>query len=108
MRNDRIQHARHRWPEHEDDVAQNTRVSAHQGSGLADPGFDDAAAGSVPEQTTAFHRVAGWTARPQGSDLVIVLTGDWIVRQTGVVATMAEQILTRSGPIWAESASSVQ
>jgi len=98
MRNDRIQHARHRWPEHEDDVAQNTRVSAHQGSGLADPGFDDAAAGSVPEQTTAFHRVAGWTARPQGSDLVIVLTGDWIVRQTGVVATMAEQILTDKRP----------
>jgi phospholipid/cholesterol/gamma-HCH transport system permease protein len=36
---------------------------------------------------------SGWSARDQGSDLVVVLTGDWIARQTGIEATAAERLL---------------
>jgi phospholipid/cholesterol/gamma-HCH transport system permease protein len=38
---------------------------------------------------------SGWSARDQGSDLVVVLTGDWIARQTGIEATAAERLLAK-------------
>jgi phospholipid/cholesterol/gamma-HCH transport system permease protein len=36
----------------------------------------------------------GWTARERGPDRVVVLTGDWIARETGTEATAAEPLLT--------------
>jgi phospholipid/cholesterol/gamma-HCH transport system permease protein len=38
---------------------------------------------------------SGWSARDQGSDLVVVLTGDWIARQTGIEATAPERLLAK-------------
>ncbi len=63
---------------------------------MVDPGFGAATVAAEP--ATASVTPAGWSARPQGSDLVIVLTGDWIARQTGVVAAVTEQILASKRP----------
>jgi len=36
---------------------------------------------------------SGWTARTQGTDIVIVLSKDWIARETGVEVGVAERLL---------------
>jgi len=46
---------------------------------------------SLP-QPLAVLREPGWTARDQGSELVIVLTGDWIARHTRAQSIEAEQL----------------
>jgi phospholipid/cholesterol/gamma-HCH transport system permease protein len=98
MRNDGMRHARLQWPAPENDVAHDTREPAHQDAGHVGPGFDAVPAGDAPEQTTASVKSAGWTARPQGPDLLIVLSGDWLARLTGVMPTAAEHILTSKTP----------
>jgi phospholipid/cholesterol/gamma-HCH transport system permease protein len=54
--------------------------------------------GSVAQQTATSVRPAAWTARVDGSDLVIVLTGDWIARQTGMAADVAEHLVPGKTP----------
>jgi phospholipid/cholesterol/gamma-HCH transport system permease protein len=46
------------------------------------------------EEPLAALEGSGWTARDRGGDLVIVLTGDWIARQTGIDGTAVERLLT--------------
>src|ERR1700744_6459152 len=87
MRNDGVQHTRLRRADAE------ARDSADQESGVIDPGLD-----VVAKPATVTASSARWSARRQGSDLVIVLTGDWIARETGVVATATEQILASKRP----------
>src|ERR1700722_16983449 len=47
---------------------------------------------TVAERTEAPLTWSGWTTCVQGSDLVIILAGDWIVRQTGVAADVARYL----------------
>jgi len=75
MPNDPTQHDQLRSPESNADVARNI-----------------GAAETVAEPTADPLSQTGWTVRVQGSDLVIVLTGDWIVRQTGVAANVARYL----------------
>ncbi len=75
MPNDPTQHDQLRSPESKADVARNI-----------------GAAETVAEPTADPLSQTGWTVRVQGSDLVIVLTGDWIVRQTGVAANVARYL----------------
>ena len=75
MPNDPTQHDQLRSPESKADVARNI-----------------GAAETVAEPTADPLSQTGWTVRDQGSDLVIVLTGDWIVRQTGVAANVARYL----------------
>jgi phospholipid/cholesterol/gamma-HCH transport system permease protein len=63
------------------------------------PGRGDVGSvGSAAERTAAPLRHAEWTATVRGSDLVIVLTGDWTVRQTGVEADVAAQVIPGKAP----------
>jgi phospholipid/cholesterol/gamma-HCH transport system permease protein len=43
---------------------------------------------------TAVLKGSGWTARNQGFDQVVVLTGDWIARRTGTEISAAERLPT--------------
>jgi phospholipid/cholesterol/gamma-HCH transport system permease protein len=63
---------------------------------MVDPGFGAATVAAEP--ATASVKPVLWSAHPRGSDLVIVLTGDWIARQTGVVPCATEQILASQRP----------
>jgi phospholipid/cholesterol/gamma-HCH transport system permease protein len=47
---------------------------------------------------TATLKGTGWAAREQGAGLVVVLTGDWIARQTGTEVTEARCLLVYSSP----------
>jgi phospholipid/cholesterol/gamma-HCH transport system permease protein len=76
MPNDPTQHAQLRSPEFKADVSRSIGAAETVAERPADP----------PSQT-------GWTVRAQGSDMVIVLSGDWIVRQTGVAANVAKYVL---------------
>ena len=40
---------------------------------------------------------AGWATRIQGNEVVVVLSGEWIARQTGVDVGAAERLLTVTG-----------
>jgi phospholipid/cholesterol/gamma-HCH transport system permease protein len=71
MPNDPTRYAQLQRPESERDAARNV--------------------GEPPGRT-------GWTVRIQGSRIVIVLTGDWIVRQTGVTANVAKYLLQNGTP----------
>src|SRR5579862_9740271 len=46
---------------------------------------------SLP-QSLALLSEAGWTSRDEGSELVIVLTGDWIARRTRAQSITAERL----------------
>lgn len=48
------------------------------------------------ESPAAALKGPGWMARTQGSDLVVVLMGDWIARKSGIEATAAARLLTRT------------
>ena len=48
---------------------------------------------SLPESLTiAVLREPEWTVRDQGSELVVVLTGDWIARRTGAQSIAADRL----------------
>ena len=81
MPNDPTQHDQLRSPESKADVARNIGVAE-----------------SVAERTADPLSQTGWTVRVQGTDLVIVLAGDWIVRQTGVAASVAKYLLQNQTP----------
>ena len=94
MPDDRTEHTRFPPPKTEDGTAWNIRTSP----GYGDTGVDVGHMGTVPERTAAPLRRAEWTARVKGSDLVIVLTGDWIARQTGVAADVAALLRPGNAP----------
>jgi phospholipid/cholesterol/gamma-HCH transport system permease protein len=93
MPDDPKQHARLRCAEPKDEVDRNTRPLAHRrpngGDLRADAGSDEI----VLERSADPFSRTGWTVRVQGSGLVVVLTGDWIVRRTGVVANVARYLV---------------
>lgn len=73
MANDPTRHAQLRRSEFKGDVVRNI-----------------GAAGTVTERTVDPISQTGWTVRVQGSDLVIVLAGDWTVRHEGALVHMQD------------------
>jgi phospholipid/cholesterol/gamma-HCH transport system permease protein len=53
----------------------------------------------LPERMeAASFKAPRWTARDQGSEIVVVLTGDWIARQSGIAAIAGEWFQTSKSP----------
>ena len=76
MPNDPTRDAQLRSLEARDDTAGNIGATEGAAKPMADP-----------------RKPTGWTVRIQSSHMVIVLAGDWIVRQTGVTANVAKYLL---------------
>jgi phospholipid/cholesterol/gamma-HCH transport system permease protein len=84
MPDDPVKNTQLQRPETEDRTAKNIRPS---------PEYVDAGSlATSAEPTAAAPRRAAWAARVQGSDLVIVLAGDWLARQTGVAEDMERHV----------------
>ncbi len=76
MPNDPTRYAQLQSPETKDNTAWNAGVAESVAEPMMDP-----------------RNRIGWTVRVQGSQMVIVLAGDWIVRQAGVTGSVAKYLL---------------